>query len=367
MIGGIRNYKIPRGLPSFDLRAILTHKKKTAKLTSANLVDEIVEERTISSETMDSASIPNDPNTESSSNDIIERLQSIEATLSNIALQSYRAPSQQDRNSRRGIPNNWDRAIAATRKPYARNYSQLDRSNQRANQSNGTNNARPSNERLDQSRSRNQGTIRPLSCFTMIDNQRNAASGTYSQYNRNTTDDFINDNTTITETTKAHESQTRNIEFRLTGVPKSLDDDVIPYLITNNFQNEVHGEIVTKSSYTSSYTSWNLKTLILSANREIATALLKKGYVYIRNTTYKCSRIVRTLQCTRCIRYGHLKSECNYDESCGHCAMQHSKKDCHKLETPQICVNCIRAGMHEEYALHSPYYMLCPVRRVNIN
>lgn len=45
------------------------------------------------------------------------------------------------------------------------------------------------------------------------------------------------------------------IEFRISGVPTTIDDDIIPFLITNNYLNETSGRILTQSSYTSNYQS----------------------------------------------------------------------------------------------------------------
>lgn len=113
------------------------------------------------------------------------------------------------------------------------------------------------------------------------------------------------------------------------------------------------------SSYNSGYQNKNLKNiLIIKLNKQNAISLTKKGVIYINTYTYKCTRVLRTKQCTRCLKYGHVKNECNELAKCSHCAGDHPKSEC--TNTDQ------RAGMRADFTKHSPYCNGCQVRKLYI-
>lgn len=113
----------------------------------------------------------------------------------------------------------------------------------------------------------NNNFTQPFSRFSIINNDRRASNTPQNtiEIGQRTNDSLNEANEVNSEASTSHDRQSmkRIFEFRIVGAPESLDDDVVPYFITNNYQNKITGQIITKSSYTSQYQPWNQKTLIL--------------------------------------------------------------------------------------------------------
>lgn len=100
------------------------------------------------------------------------------------------------------------------------------------------------------------------------------------------------------------------IELRITGLPIALKNEGIVRSIAAEPLNEVNSEITFLSHYSSRYQNSNTKTIIIKLKFESAKAILERGTAIINTYNYKCTRIVRLKQCTKCLMYTHTSSEC---------------------------------------------------------
>lgn len=70
------------------------------------------------------------------------------------------------------------------------------------------------------------------------------------------------------------------LEFRINSLPISLSDDVIPYLIRDNYQNQINTDIVIVASYPAAYQD-NKKNIIAKGPVNTVKRILeKKLYTY---------------------------------------------------------------------------------------
>lgn len=158
----------------------------------------------------------------------------------------------------------------------------------------------------------------------------------------------------------------RLIEIRVSGIPKSMSTDHILRALKFDKRNEICSSITYLSDYTSIYQFASTKTVILKMRFDSAKTLIERGTALIDRIQYRCTRITRLTQCTLCLRYSHTKKNCTYSTRCGHCAGAHNKHDCDKLNSPQVCVNCVDDGLKPDVAAHTPFFFGCPVRRMMI-
>ncbi|EKG09078.1 Zinc finger CCHC-type protein [Macrophomina phaseolina MS6] len=69
-------------------------------------------------------------------------------------------------------------------------------------------------------------------------------------------------------------------------------------------------------------------------------------------------RTCKVKQCFNCQKYGHIGTQCQAPQACGHCAGQHSSKECGQKEDPNAerkCAACKRS--------HTAWSAVCPERK----
>jgi hypothetical protein len=71
--------------------------------------------------------------------------------------------------------------------------------------------------------------------------------------------------------------------------------------------------------------------------------------------TVKYDRTCQIKRCFRCYHYGHIGTQCQKDEVCGHCASrQHPTKECNSSAQTPTCALC--QGPHKAWSTACPHY-----------
>lgn len=96
------------------------------------------------------------------------------------------------------------------------------------------------------------------------------------------------------ENTESPQNDQALQEFRMNTVPMTLEDDVIPYLIKNNYQNKITADIIIMSSYEAAHQPTK-KNVIAKAPELVAKMLIQKGYEHIPHITNYQADTVYTL------------------------------------------------------------------------
>lgn len=99
------------------------------------------------------------------------------------------------------------------------------------------------------------------------------------------------------------------IELRISGLPLTLKNDSILTSIKAEPQNNINSIITFISHYTSRYQNASTKIPVIKMKYESAKTIIERVTVIVSTYNYKCSRIVRLKQCTRCLLYDHTLSE----------------------------------------------------------
>ena len=62
-------------------------------------------------------------------------------------------------------------------------------------------------------------------------------------------------------------------------------------------------------------------------------------------------RACRVKQCFRCYQYGHIGTQCNTSQTCGHCAENHESKHCKQKGTEGFIPKCTTCkGTHNAWS-----------------
>ncbi|XP_023236269.1 uncharacterized protein LOC111635518 [Centruroides sculpturatus] len=102
------------------------------------------------------------------------------------------------------------------------------------------------------------------------------------------------------------------------------------------------------------YLSW-----VVEVTPEIRDILVKVGKVHIHWSTCQVYDFIPTIQCYKCLSFGHFAKNCTSTESiCSHCGEKHLFKNCtNRHETPK-CVNCLKEKRTQHN--HNTMDKMCP-------
>lgn len=121
-----------------------------------------------------------------------------------------------------------------------------------------------------------------------------------------------------------------------------------------------------------SYVSWLTKdaskkrnsSLVVEFTRpEMANVIIYAGFLWegLVHTCQLYDRSCRIKQCLRCYDYGHIGTQCNARQTCGHCAGGHESKACAAKNTTGFNPQCtVCKGSHTAWS------SACPARQKEI-
>lgn len=102
-------------------------------------------------------------------------------------------------------------------------------------------------------------------------------------------------------------------------------------------------------------------SVVIETDADVRARLILTGRVYLGYESCRISDHLQVKQCFKCLKFGHITSECKNSEACGKCAGKHATRECDG-RNPLKCCNCVIFG-HEEVT-HSAYDEdKCPVLR----
>uniref|UniRef100_T1KG85 CCHC-type domain-containing protein n=2 Tax=Tetranychus urticae TaxID=32264 RepID=T1KG85_TETUR len=124
----------------------------------------------------------------------------------------------------------------------------------------------------------------------------------------------------------------------------------------NNFNSD--DKIIFHKSFNILFNAY--KNIILRVSPAIREELeRKRGSLLYKCSTIKAADYFGILRCTRCLRYGHLKTVCGSQSICKYCADFHLSDDCqHKLNSIKFkCASCNQAGHTADDKKNCPEYL----------
>lgn len=106
--------------------------------------------------------------------------------------------------------------------------------------------------------------------------------------------------------------------------------------------------LTVKNIYEAHTTKGPYINAILDCDEYLHQSLITARHVFINGTNHKCMcyDMEKVIQCLRCLRFGHIASNCEYDTACKKCCGNHLHRDCCAPRQPPHCLNCIRSNQH---------------------
>lgn len=106
---------------------------------------------------------------------------------------------------------------------------------------------------------------------------------------------------------------------------------------------------------------------IIQCDLELHSKLIERRTLILGFSEVRVFEHVETLQCSKCLSYGHLAGSCKGTTHCRRCAGEHLAVAC---PTPTIvaCINCILSNKRgtKYNTTHSPVDARCPIRKDRI-
>ncbi|EZA55559.1 hypothetical protein X777_03813, partial [Ooceraea biroi] len=81
---------------------------------------------------------------------------------------------------------------------------------------------------------------------------------------------------------------------------------------------------------------------VIEVSPEVRNELKKESRIFICYSACRFSDYVRTLQCFRCLDFGHISTNCKERATCGHCSGSHDTRECTCKDSEPTCVNCMK-------------------------
>lgn len=116
------------------------------------------------------------------------------------------------------------------------------------------------------------------------------------------------------------------------------DDNIIDLIKYHNVALR-HLDIKLVRVYKIKTSSLEYNNIIISCSLADHKLLLSKGYIIMGMSQCRLYENVNTLQCLRCLHYGHFARTCQSQPKCKYCAGPHDHNNC--AATTPVCANCV--------------------------
>lgn len=136
-------------------------------------------------------------------------------------------------------------------------------------------------------------------------------------------------------------------------------------------ENEVlrNSEVTPVCMFKITTTQLTYTNMIISTTLETHDAILANASLNFLNSKCLVYEIVNTLQCLKCLRFGHFSAGCSNSIMCRICAAEHDFKNCTNQANPPSCSNCILSNQSGTTfnIRHRATDDRCPVKAARIN
>ncbi|EZA48029.1 hypothetical protein X777_14450 [Ooceraea biroi] len=105
---------------------------------------------------------------------------------------------------------------------------------------------------------------------------------------------------------------------------------------------------------------------VVEVSSEVRSVLRREPRIYICYSACRFADYVRTLQCFRCLGFGHTSTGCGSSALCGHCSERHDTRECTNKNREPVCANCKRWLPHDDIHHAATDGRKCPIIRRRI-
>lgn len=85
--------------------------------------------------------------------------------------------------------------------------------------------------------------------------------------------------------------------------------------------------------------------ILLETDLDTHNLILERGSVVFNLSQCRAFEVVDILQCNKCMRFGHISTNCVNDETCKFCAQSHRSANCENRTSRPQCINCLRVNL----------------------